>query len=108
MNVKAIIGIIVGIILLNGSLFTLIPLPGMITVLAVIVAAALLLMDMAKGGIIGKVNLAFGIIIAVYAVTAILSLLGISIPFISFIYSLQRLAYIIGGVLLIINPFVNF
>ena len=108
MNIKTIIGIIIGIILLNNSLYTIIPLPGIITIIAVIGAAALLLMDSIKGGILGKVCLIFGIIISIYALTAVLGFIGISIPFIGFIYRLQRLAYVIGGALLIVSPFVNF
>ena len=108
MNVKTIISIIIGIILLNNSLYTIIPLPGIISIVAIIGAAILLLMDSAKGGILGKICLVFGIIIGIYALASILSFVGISIPFIGFIYSLQRLAFIIGGILLIINPFINF
>jgi hypothetical protein len=108
MNAKAIIGIIVGVILLNSSYFTIMPLPGLLTVAAIVAASALLLMDGAKGGILGKADLAFGIIIGVYALQAVLGYVGIVIPFISFIYSFQSLAFLIGGVLLIINPFANF
>ena len=48
-----------------------------------------------------------GIIIGVYALVAILSFAGISLPFISFIYRFERFALIIGGILLIVKPFVN-
>lgn len=108
MNIKTIISVIFGIILLNNSIFTIIPLPGIISTIAVIGAAILLLLYSTSGGILGKVSLALGIIIGIYALAAILSLVGISIPFISFIYRAQRLAFIAGGALLIIKPFVNF
>jgi len=107
MNIKTIIGIIIGIILLNNSLYTIIPLPGIISIIAVIGAAVLLLMDSVKGGILGKICLVFGIIIGIYALAAVLSFVGISLPFIGFIYSLQRLAFILGGILLIVSPFVH-
>jgi len=107
MNAKSIIGIILGIILLNNGLYTIIPLPGVISTLAIIVAAILLFMDSTKGGMLGKICLLFGIIIGIYALAAISSFIGISLPFLSFIYRLERLAFIIGGVLLIVSPFVN-
>lgn len=107
-NAKTIGSIIIGIILLNNSLYTIIPLPAIISAIAVIGAAILLLMDSVKGGILGKICLIFGIIIGIYALAAILSLVGVSLGFISFIYNFQRLAFIIGGILLIINPFINF
>jgi len=107
MNVKTIISIILGIILLNNSLYTIIPLPGMISLIALIGAAILLFMDGAKGGILGKISFIFAIIIGIYALVAILGVVGISLPFISFISGLERLAFILGGVLLIINPFVS-
>ncbi len=108
MNIKTIIGIMLGIVLLNSSLYTIMPLPGIITLIAIVGAAVVLLMDSFKGGILGKACLIFGIIIGIYALAAVLSFVGISIPFIGFIYSLQKLALIIGGILLIISPFVNF
>jgi len=108
LNAKTIGGIIIGIILLNNSLYTIIALPGIISLIAIIGAAALLLMDSTKGGILGKACLVFGIIVGIYALASILSFVGISLPFISFIYGLQRLAFILGGILLIISPFVNF
>jgi len=108
LNAKSIGSIIIGIILLNNSLFPIIPLPGIITIIAIVAAAALLLMDSAKGGIIGKASLILGIIIGIYALAAILSLIGISIPFIGFIYSVQKYAYILGGILLIMAPFASF
>ena len=106
-DAKTIAGIIAGIILLNNSLYTIIPLPVIITLIAITAAAALLLMDSLKGGIIGKACLIFGIIIGIYAASSILGLIGISIPYIGFIYRLQSLAFIVGGILLIISPFVN-
>lgn len=108
MNIKTIISVILGIILLNSSLYTIISLPEIISIIAIIGAAILLLMDSAKGGILGKICLIFGIIIGIYALAAVLSFVGMSLTFISFIYRLQRLAFIIGGILLIISPFVNF
>ncbi len=107
MNAKMIIGVILGIILLNNSIYTLIPLPGIVSILAIIGATILLFMDGAKGGMLGKACLLFGIIIGVYAVVAILGMVGVSLPFLSFIYRAERYAYIIGGILLIISPFVN-
>ena len=56
MNAKSIIGIILGIILLNNGLYTIIPLPGVISTLAIIVAAILLFMDSTKGGMLGTGN----------------------------------------------------
>ena len=102
MNIKKIASIIIGIVLLNLSLYTLIPLTGIGILISLVGAAALLLMDSAKGGIIGKASLILGIIIGIYALTAVL---GIGIPF---IYFIQKYVYTSGGVLLIINPFINF
>lgn len=107
-NAKTIGSIIVGIILLNNSLYTITPLPAIISAIAVIGAAILLLMNSVKGGILGKICLIFGITIGIYALALISGFVGISLPFISFIYGLQRLAFIVGGMLLTISPFVNF
>ncbi len=107
MNIKTIISIILGILLLNNSLYTLISLPGIITLITLIGAVILLFMDGTKGGIVGKISFVFAIIIGVYALVTILNTIGISLPFISIIYGAQRLALIVGGILLIINPFVN-
>ncbi len=107
-NARKIGSIIIGIVLLNNSLYPIIPLPGIISLIAIVGAAALLLMDSAKGGIMGKASLVLGIIIGIYALAAVLSLIGISIPFVSFIYSVQKYAYILGGILLIISPFTSF
>jgi len=108
MNIKTIASIMVGIILLNNSLYTIIPLPGIISIAAIVAAAILLFMDSIKGGILGKVCLVFGIIIGIYALVLVLSMIGMSLPFISFIFSIQKFAFILGGILLIISPFVNF
>jgi hypothetical protein len=107
LNAKTIGGIILGIILLNNSLYTIIALPAIINIIAVIGAAVLLIMDSMKGGIIGKICLVFGIIIGIYALAAVLGFLGMPLTVLSFIFGLQRLAYIVGGILLIVSPFVN-
>ncbi len=107
LSIKTIIGIILGIILLNNSLYTIIALPAIINVIAVIGGAVLLIMDSMKGGIIGKVCLVFGIIIGVYALAAVFSFIGMPLTVLSFIFRLQKLAYITGAVLLIACPFVN-
>ncbi|MBW2974278.1 hypothetical protein KY366_01040 [Candidatus Woesearchaeota archaeon] len=107
MNAKTIISVIIGIILLNISLYTIIPIPGMVTLIAIVGAAVLLLMDSVRGGILGKACLIIGIIVGIYALSSLLAFVGMSLPFIGLIYRLQKLAYISGGVLLIINPFVH-
>ena len=99
MNIKTIMSIIVGIIVLNSA-FTLLPLPGIITTLALAGAIVLLFMAGVKGGIIGKAALIVGAIFLIYALPSILIWVGISLP-------LQKLAFILGGILLIINPFIN-
>lgn len=106
-SIKKIGGVLIGLILLNNSLYPIISLPTTITLIAIIGAAALLLMDSLKGGILGKACLIFGIIIGIYALAGLSGFIGISIPFISFIYGLQNLAFIVGGILLIITPFIN-
>ena len=106
MDIKKIIAVLLGIVLLNNSVYTIIPLPGIVSLIAITGAAILLFME-SRGGMLGKICLVFGIIIGVYALAAILSFAGISLPFISFIYRFEKFALIIGGILLIVKPFVN-
>lgn len=105
MNINALLSVIAGIILLNNSLFTIIPLPGIIDTLALGVAAFYLLKGFGKGSAIGKIYLVVGIIIAIFALSNILGFVGIGLPFIGFLYKLYRISLIIGGVLLLLNPF---
>lgn len=107
MDIKKIIGIVLGIVLLNNSLYTLIPLPGIISLVALIGAAILLFIQGKSGGMLSKIFLVVGIIIGIYALAGILGFVGISLPFISIIYRIERLALIAGGILLIVGSFVD-
>jgi hypothetical protein len=102
-----ILSILFGIILLYNSLFPIIPLPGMVSLIALIGATIFLIVGASKGGIMGKISIAFAIIIGVYTLVAILNLIGISLPFISFIYRLEKISFILGGVILIIDAMIN-
>ena len=71
MNIKTVLSVIFGIILLNNSLFTIIILPGMVSLLALIGATAILLVDGVKGGTMGKICMALGIVLGVFAVFSV-------------------------------------
>ena len=107
MNPMQITSIMVGIILINASLFTIIPLPGIINVLALAVAAFLLLKNTSMGGFIGKINLFLGILIGIFALTGILGYAGINIPFVGYLFRVYTLGLTFGGLLLIGNSFLG-
>ena len=107
MNPKMIGSIIVAIILINTTLFSIIPLPGIVITAAVVATAALLLMSSTKGGILGKASLVIGIIVAIFAVDSILNLLGISIPFVSYLYIVYSYSLIAAAAMLLINAFTH-
>ncbi|HZX45416.1 MAG TPA: hypothetical protein VFF28_07080 [Candidatus Nanoarchaeia archaeon] len=105
MDYKVILSVVAGLVLLNNSLYPVLPLPYLAVMAAVILGAGLLLMGMAKGNYIGKANLVIGIFLGIFAITFILGYLAISIPFITYIFAVQKYIYILGGILLLISPF---
>ncbi len=105
MNINALLSVVAGIILLNNSLFTIVPLPGIVNTAALAVAAFYLLKGIGKGSTLGKIYLAVGIIIGIFAISNILAFVGIGIPFIDYVYKIYRISLMVGGVLLLLNPF---
>ncbi|MEA2037588.1 MAG: hypothetical protein U9O94_08820 [Nanoarchaeota archaeon] len=99
MNIKAIISLLLGVLLLNTAL-ALIPIPGTINLIVLAGAIILLFIDGTKSGLFGKASFVLAAIIAIYALPSILSFIGISVP-------LEKLVFVLAGILLIINPFVN-
>ena len=106
MNIRKIGILIVMLLLVNNAIFTLFPLPGIVDTIAVTAAAVLLFMGVAKGGAMGKTFLVVSIIVAIYALLAILSYVGIALP-LAFLYIVYKWVIITAIALLGFQFFTN-
>jgi|TARA_B100001971_G_C18073584_1_gene474424 hypothetical protein len=104
MEIKKLSSLLVTLIILN-NVISLIPLPSIIDTLAIIGATVLLMIGISKGGTIGKAYLVTCFLVGIYALIAILSFVGVSLPFAGFLFLAYRWVMIAALGLLIFQVF---
>ena len=105
MNHQFIIGLIAALLLLNNTLFNLIPMPPIVNLLILGIAALMLFLGGSRGGFFGKLCLGASIVLALYFIIGALSFFGIPVPFLGFLYQFYRYFAIGGAALLLIASF---
>ncbi|MDA1196413.1 MAG: hypothetical protein O2779_00425 [Nanoarchaeota archaeon] len=106
MEIKKLSSLLVTLILLN-NIISLFQLPSIIDTLAIFGATVLLMIGISKGGTIGKAYLVTCFLVGIYALLAILSLVGVSLPFVGFIFLAYRWVMIAAVGLLIFQIFTD-
>ncbi|MBI2139931.1 hypothetical protein HYU14_03335 [Candidatus Woesearchaeota archaeon] len=107
MNYHFIIGLIAALLLLNNTLFGLIPMPPIVNLIIVGIAAFTLFLGGSRGGFFGKLCIWASIVLALYFIIGVLSFFGIPVPFLGSLYRYYRYFAIGGAALLLTASFLS-